>query len=95
MKPNNKPKEGEMNTKKPTLKAFKIGQAVKWKSGAAGIVKAKKGIILAKIAAGKAIPVKKFPTLANRATGKTNSVRFVVDVKGKLYCPRTTLLQTV
>lgn len=81
------------NTNTATLKAFKKGQTVKWKSGAAGVMKAKKGLIVAKIAAGKTIPANKFPTLAKRAIGKTNSVRFIVDVKGKFYCPRTTALQ--
>lgn len=84
-----------MNTTKTTLKAFKIGQAVKWKSGAAGVIKAKKGKVLAKIAAGKAIPIKKFPTLVGRAAGTSKRPRYIVDVKGKLYCPRTTALQLV
>lgn len=79
------------NTK--TATALKLGQAVKWKSGAAGVMKAKKGLIVAKIAAGKTIPANKFPTLAKHAAGKTNTVRFIVDVKGKFYCPRTTALQ--
>lgn len=81
------------NTTTTTAKALKLGATVKWKSGAAGVMKAKKGKIIAKIAAGKSLPANKFPTLAKRVAGKTNHIRFVVDVKGKFYCPRTTALQ--
>ncbi len=76
-----------------TTTALKIGKSVKWKSGASGVMKTKTGKIVAKIAAGKPIPAKKFPTLANRAAGTSKTPRFIVDVKGKLYCPRTTALQ--
>lgn len=84
-----------MNNTKTMTAAFKIGGNVKWKSGAAGVAKLKKGLIVAKIAAGKAIPAKKFPTLAKRYAGTSKAPRFIVDVKGKLYVPRTTALQLV
>lgn len=82
-----------MNNTTTTLKAFKIGRTVKWKSGAGGTMKLKKGKIIWKIAAGKTLPATKFPTLAKRAAGTAKWDRFIVEVKGKIYCPRTTWLQ--
>lgn len=76
-----------------TTTALKIGKEVKWKSGTKGAMKTKKGEIVGFIAAGKALPKTKFPTLAKRYAGISKTPRFIVDVKGKLYVPRTNALQ--
>lgn len=78
--------------KTTTAPALKLGQTVIWKSGAAGVMKTKKGKIVGLIAAGKVPAMTKFPTL--RAAGKARKITsFIVDVNGKQYWPRTALLK--
>ncbi len=72
------------------IKKLKLGTEVKWKSGANGNVKNKTGKIVAVLAPGKTPAAKRFPNL--RAAKARNITTYIVDVKGRFYRPRTSLL---
>jgi hypothetical protein len=72
-------------SKTDKIKAFKLGDRVRWQSQAAGSWKEKRGTIV------EVVPAKRQPSNAPYS-GSRSHEWYVVDVDGQLYYPRVSAL---